>query len=64
MAVIAEFYNGGRHAKYASMLARHTTMAIMEVEQHRAMLTDAGFADVLVDEEGGRGWICVAGAKP
>ena len=64
MAVIAEFYNGGRHAKYASMLARHTTIPIMEVEQHRAMLTDAGFADVLVDKEGGRGWIGVADAKP
>jgi SAM-dependent methyltransferase len=64
MGVIAEFYNGGRHAKYADRLARYTTMAILDVQQHRAMLTDAGFADVKVDEEHGRGWICVLGRKP
>jgi SAM-dependent methyltransferase len=64
MAVIAEFYNGGKHAKYVDRLARWTTMAILDVDQHRAMLADAGFTDVQVDEDGGRGWICVLGAKP
>ena len=64
MAVIAEFYNGGRHAKYAERLAQYTTMAILDVDQHRAMLVDAGFAEVQVDEELKRGWICVLGRKP
>jgi ubiquinone/menaquinone biosynthesis C-methylase UbiE len=63
MAVIAEFYNGGRHAKYADRLAKFTTMAILDVDQHRAMLTNAGFADIQVDEELRRGWICVLGRK-
>lgn len=63
MAVIAEFYNGGRHVKYADRLRHRTTMAILDVEQHRAMFTDAGFADVLIDEEGSRGWLCCVGAK-
>lgn len=63
MAVIAEFYNGGRHAKYADPLGRWTTMAVLDVEQHRAMFTDAGFTDVRIDEEGSRGWICCVGAK-
>ena len=64
VAVIAEFYNSGKHAKYADRLAQWTTMAILDVGQHRAMFVDAGFADVSVDEENGRGWICVVGTKP
>jgi SAM-dependent methyltransferase len=64
MAVIAEFYNGGRHARYADRLAQWTTMAILDVDQHRAMFTDAGFTDVVIDEDFSRGWICCLGAKP
>lgn len=63
MAVIAEFYNGGKHAKYADRLARWTTMAVLDVEQHRTMFVDAGFAEVDIDEDAGRGWICVVGTK-
>lgn len=63
MAVIAEFYNGGRHARYADRLARWTTMAILDVAQHKAMFADAGFAAVDVDEDAGRGWICALGTK-
>jgi SAM-dependent methyltransferase len=63
-AVIAEFYNGGKHAKYAAQLARWTTMAILDVDQHKAMFADAGFAEVTVDEDKGRGWICLLGSKP
>jgi SAM-dependent methyltransferase len=64
MAVIAEFYNGGRHAKYADRLARWTAIAVLDVDQHRAMFTDAGFTAVDVDEDVRRGWICVLGTKP
>ena len=64
MAVIAEFYNGGRHAKYADRLAQWTTMAILDVDQHTRMFTEAGFADVTIDEDAVRGWICVIGTKP
>ena len=63
MAVIAEFYNGGRHARYADRLARWTTMAILDVEQHKTMFVDAGFAEIDVDEDAGRGWICVWGTR-
>ena len=63
MAVIAEFYNGGRHAKYADRLGKWTTMAILDVAQHRAMFTEAGFSDVLIDEDRDRGWICCLGVK-
>jgi ubiquinone/menaquinone biosynthesis C-methylase UbiE len=63
MVVVAEFYNGGRHAKYADRLGRWTTMAVLDVEQHRAMFTDAGFSAVVVDEEASRGWLCCVGEK-
>ncbi|MFI5230712.1 MAG: methyltransferase domain-containing protein, partial [Gemmatimonadales bacterium] len=64
MAVVAEFYHGGKHAKYADRLAQWTTMASLDVDQHKAMFTSAGFAEVTVDEDNARGWICVLGAKP
>lgn len=64
MAVIAEFYNGGKHARYADRLAKLTTMAVLDASQHKAMFADAGFADVSVDEETARGWICVVAVKP
>lgn len=64
MLVIAEFYNGGRHARYADKLAHYTTMASLDVDQHRAMLADVGFADVQVDEEQAKGWISVVGTRP
>jgi ubiquinone/menaquinone biosynthesis C-methylase UbiE len=64
MAVIAEFYNGGKHAKYADRLAQWTTMAILDVGQHKGMFADGGFTEVDVDEEARRGWICVLGTKP
>jgi SAM-dependent methyltransferase len=64
MAVIAEFYNGGKHAKYADRLGRWTRMAILDVGQHKQMFTDAGFAEVTVDEDAPRGWIFVTGTKP
>jgi ubiquinone/menaquinone biosynthesis C-methylase UbiE len=64
MAVIAEFYNGGKHAWYAARLARWTTMAVLDIDQHVAMFADAGFSDVTIDEERARGWLFVAGTKP
>jgi ubiquinone/menaquinone biosynthesis C-methylase UbiE len=64
MTVIAEFYNGGKHAKYADRLTRWTTMAVLDVAQHAAMFSDAGFSDVSIDEESVRGWLFAAGTKP
>ena len=64
MSIIAEFYNGGKHAKYADRLSRWTTMAILDVDQHKALFSSAGFTDVQVVEERTKGWICVMGTKP
>jgi SAM-dependent methyltransferase len=64
LAIIAEFYNGGRYARYADRLAEHSGMHVWNVEQHRELFTKAGFADVRVDEKPDSVWICVVGAKP
>ena len=64
LVLIAEFYNGGRHARYAERLGRITGMAALDVGQHQALFTDAGFTDVRVAEDAPRGWICALGAKP
>ncbi|HEY5060328.1 MAG TPA: class I SAM-dependent methyltransferase [Gemmatimonadaceae bacterium] len=64
MLIIAEFYNGGKHARYVGRLARWTTMAMLDVDQHKAIFSDAGFTDIHVEEELATGWICAMGMKP
>jgi SAM-dependent methyltransferase len=64
MVIIAEFYNGGKHAKYVDRLSRWTTMAMLDVDQHKAIFTTAGFRDVQVVEESAKGWICGTAVKP
>ena len=61
---IAEFYNGGRHARYAERLGALTGMAALDPEQHRSLFTNAGFTDVRVVDDAPRGWICALGTKP
>lgn len=60
-AIIAEFYNGGKHAGRAERLARMTGMAALTVDEHRAILEQAGFTHVEVFEDSARGWICATG---
>ena len=64
LAIIAEFYNGGKHTKYADRLSRWTSMAVLDVDQHRQIFANAGFTDIQLDEARGKGWICVSGVKP
>jgi hypothetical protein len=39
-------------------------MAILTVAQHEALFSDAGFTNVLVTEDAGKGWLCAMGTKP
>jgi ubiquinone/menaquinone biosynthesis C-methylase UbiE len=64
LAVIAEFYDGGKHAKYAERLSKVIGIASLTLDQHRDMLATADFADVQIIEDERRGWICVLGTKP
>ena len=64
MVIVAEFYNGPKYGKYVDRLSRYTTMAILDVEQHRALFADAGFAEISVVEDQKAGWIRCVGTKP
>jgi hypothetical protein len=49
------------------MLERYkelTKMTLLSVDEHRELLSRAGYADVRVIEDYGRGWICGLGRKP
>ena len=64
MIIIAEMYNGGKHAKYIGRISKMTTMTLLTVDEHKAIFAAAGFIDVRVDEEKSKGWICAMGTKP
>lgn len=61
--LIAEFYNGGRHAKYADRLAQLTGMASLTLAEHEDILGKAGFTEIRLVEDHARGWICGVGVK-
>jgi ubiquinone/menaquinone biosynthesis C-methylase UbiE len=63
LLVIAEFYNGGRHARYAARLSQLSGMAALTPDEHVAALADAGFTHPLVDEDAPKGWLCVLGER-
>ena len=63
MLLIAEFYNGGRHARYADRLAHLTGMASLTLVQHEEIFYEAGFKEVRLIEERAKGWICGVGLK-
>lgn len=66
LVVIAEVYRGSEAfgAKAVERYAEKTGMALLSVEEHRAYLKDAGYADIQVMTEPGKGWICCIGRKP
>jgi len=64
LAIIAEFYNSARYAKYADRLTQLAGMHVWTVEQHRDLFARAGYTDVRIDEKAAEGWICCVGAKP
>ncbi len=62
--LIAEFYKGGRHAKYADRLSALTGIAALTPDEHRELMTKAGFIDTEVTEEARRGRLCVLAWRP
>ena len=63
LAIVAEFYNGSRYARYAGMIRQMTSMAVLNVEEHRGLFVDSGFTNVRVVEDERKGWICAIGSK-
>ena len=69
LLVIAESYKGG---KYDALLRRVELLeqrgimkyAHLTVDEHRGMLSAAGYADVQVVEKYEKGWLCATGCRP
>lgn len=64
LLIVAEAYRGQRmdwlyRPALAVLGARYLTIA-----EHRALFVDAGYVDVVVETEPGKGWICAMGTKP
>jgi ubiquinone/menaquinone biosynthesis C-methylase UbiE len=65
LIVIAEVYKGAntRVAKLAERYVSRTGMTLLDVEEHRELFDKAGYSNVQIIEEHGRGWICGIGEK-
>jgi ubiquinone/menaquinone biosynthesis C-methylase UbiE len=65
LILIAEVYKGAstRVSKLAEKYASRTGMTLLSVEEHRELLTNAGYSNVQVIEKRGKGWICGIGRK-
>ncbi|MGB7136477.1 MAG: methyltransferase domain-containing protein, partial [Acidobacteriaceae bacterium] len=66
LILIAEVYKGsGKTA--AQMMEKYshvTCMTLLTADEHRALLTDAGFTEVQIFENHDKGWIAALGTKP
>ena len=64
--VVAEIYKGANTAssRLAEKYASRTGLALLSVDEHREMCTNAAYKDVQVIEERCKGWICAIGRKP
>ncbi|HEV2400452.1 MAG TPA: class I SAM-dependent methyltransferase [Candidatus Sulfotelmatobacter sp.] len=67
LIVIAEIYKGANTA-VAKMADKYPSsrwgMKLLDVDEHRKLFAQAGFKDIEVVTEPGRGWICGVGTKP
>ena len=64
LVVIAETYKGRRFdALYrpAMMLLRSTYLSL---DEHRELFASAGYSDIAISEEHGKGWLCAVGTRP
>jgi len=66
LILIAEIYKGANTmaAKLAEKYASRTGLALLSVDEHRELFTNADYSDVQVIEERDKGWMCGMGRKP
>lgn len=66
LIIIAEIYKGANTvtARLAEKYSERTGMALLSVDEHRELFTNAGYSNVEIVEERDRGWICGTGRKP
>jgi len=66
LIVIAEIYKGANTtvAKLAEKYASQAGMKMLDIDEHRELFAQAGYSDIQVVTEPGKGWICGIGRKP
>jgi SAM-dependent methyltransferase len=66
LIIIAEIYKGANTAtaKLAEKYLPLSGMALLSVNEHRELFTNAGYSDIQIINEPGKGWICGIGKKP
>ncbi|HLW55041.1 MAG TPA: class I SAM-dependent methyltransferase [Candidatus Angelobacter sp.] len=66
LAVIAEVYKGAKTAtaRLAEKYLPLTGLKLLSVDEHRELLAGAGYTDIQVVVEAGKGWICALGRRP
>jgi len=66
LILIAEVYKGAETftAKAAAKYSSRTGMALLSIQEHRELFTNAGYSDVKIFAEPSKGWICGIGRKP
>jgi hypothetical protein len=62
-ALIAETYKGSRLDAVFEPAMRLLGATYLTVDEHRDLLAAAGFSEVEVSVQEGKGWICAVGAK-
>ena len=66
LIIIAEIYKGAdtATAKLAEKYLPLSGMALLTLNEHRELLVSAGYSDVEVVNQAGKGWICATARKP
>jgi ubiquinone/menaquinone biosynthesis C-methylase UbiE len=65
LILIAEIYKGA-HTMAAKIIEKHaveTGMTLLSVDEHRDLLSNAGYPNVQVTEKKDKGWICAVGRR-
>lgn len=66
LILIAEIYKGANTmaAKLAEKFAERSPITLLSPDDHRDLLTNAGYSDVQIDAQPDKGWITATGKKP
>ena len=64
LVIIAETYRGRRMDWLYRPAMRLLHATYLSLDEHRAVLTEAGFANVKVYPEAAHGWMCAVGTTP
>lgn len=66
VAIIAEVYKGANSlvSRLAEKYSDRTGMKLLTPDEHRDLLTAAGFSNIQIDAQPDKGWITVTGTKP